>query len=161
FTMTVHDRMLREEIEELPDSSPTEIRRATLKVESTGLAGPATTQAAKQATSDEDSERLLTNFFLVSEAIRQLSAGQLQLAPADPPAGPAGRGPKRSRSRWGALLARAADESPARLETWAGAVSPVGAPGLNYICRQRQLIADLNDYAADVEAWSERDMTDA
>src|SRR5579885_1153738 len=60
FVMTVHDRMLREEIEVLPDSAPTTIRGATLKVESTGLAGQANATAARQATSDDDSERLLT-----------------------------------------------------------------------------------------------------
>jgi hypothetical protein len=161
FTMTVHDRMLREEIEELPDSTPIEIRRATLKVESTGLAGPATTHAAKQAASDEDSERLLTNFFLVSEAVRQLSGGKLQLGPADLTNEAGRQRTKLILSRIAAMWDLSADEFYARLETWAGAVSPIGAPGLNYICRQRQLIADLNDYAGDVEAWSERDMTDA
>jgi hypothetical protein len=161
FVMTVHDRMLREEIEDLPESTPGEIRRATLKVEGTGLAGQANARAARQAESDEDSERLLTNFFLVSEAVKQLSGGKLQLGPADL-TNDAGRArTKLILSRISALFDLTADDFYARLETWATAVSPIGAPGLNYTCRLRQLIADLNNYAAELDAWSERDSTDA
>jgi hypothetical protein len=161
FVMTVHDRMLREEIEELPESTPGEIRRATLKVESTGLAGQAGARAARQAESDEDSERLLTNFFLVSEAVKQLSGGKLQLGPADLTNDTGRARTKLILSRISALFDLTADDFYARLETWASAVSPIGAPGLNYTCRLRQLIADLNNYAAELDAWSERDFTEA
>jgi hypothetical protein len=161
FVMTVHDRMLREEIEVLPDSSPTTIRGATMKVESTGLAGQNNATAARQAASDDDSERLLTNFFLVSESVRQLSGGKLQLGPADL-MNEAGRTRvKLILSRIAALFQLTADDFYSRLESWATIVGPIGVPGLNYTCRLRQLIADLNDYAADLEAWSERDFTDA
>src|SRR3954471_16984243 len=140
FVMTVHDRMLREQIEGLPESSPGEIRRATLKVESTGLAGPANARAARKADGDDDSERLLTNFYLVSEAVRQLSGGKLQLGPADL-TNEAGRAQtKLVLSRIAALFDLTADGFYARLESWATAVAPVGVPGLNYVCRLRQLI---------------------
>ena len=39
-------------------------------------------------------------------------------------------------------------------------VLAVGVPGLNYTCRLRQLIADLNNYAAELDAWSERETTE-
>ncbi len=161
FVMTVHDRMLREEIEALPASTPGTIRGATLKVESTGLAGAATSRAARQATNDDESERLLTNFFLVSEAVRQLSGGKLQLGPTDLMNDAGRTRTKLVLSRIAALFQTTADEFYTRLESWATMVAPVGIPGLNYTCRHRQLIADINDYAADLEAWSERDFTEA
>jgi hypothetical protein len=64
-------------------------------------------------------------------------------------------------SRIAALFQLSADDFYGRLENWASVVGPIGVPGLNYTCRLRQLIADLHDYAGDVEAWSERDVTDA
>jgi hypothetical protein len=161
FVMTVHDRVLREEIEVCTNSSPTEIREATLKVESTGLAGPANARAARQATSDDESERLLTNFFLVSEAVKQLSGGKLQLGPADLTNDVGRTRTKLVLSRIAALFQLTADEFYTRLESWAGVVGPIGIPGLNYTCRLRQLIADINDFAAEVDAWSERDFTEA
>jgi len=161
FVMTVHDRMLREEIEVLPESSPTTVRGASLKVESTGLAGPGTAKAARQATSDDESERLLTNFFLVAESVKQLSGGKLQLGPADLTNDAGRTRTKLILSRVAALFQLTADDFYSRLENWAGTVSPIGVPGLNYTCRLRQLVADINDYSADVGAWSERDFTDA
>lgn len=161
FVMTVHDRVLREEIDVQPASTPSDIRDATLKVESTGLAGPAGRRAAQQASSDDENERLLTNFFLVSEAVRQLSGGKLQLGPADLTNDVGRTRTKLILSRIAAMFQLTADDFYARLESWAGSVGPVGIPGLNYTCRLRQLIADVNDYSADLEAWSERDFTDA
>ena len=161
FAMTVHDRALREEIEVLPESRPEEIREATLRVEGTGLAGAANARAARQAVNNDESERLLTNFFLVSESVRQLSGGKLQLGPAEL-ANDAGRArTKLILSRIAAVFQLTADEFYARLENWAAVASPIGAPGLNYTCRLRQLIADLHDFAGDVEAWSERDFSEA
>lgn len=161
FVMTVHDRALREEIEVRPTTSPDEIRDASIKVESTGLAGPASARAAKQASNDDENDRLLTNFFLVSEAVRQLSGGKLKVSPADLTTDAGRTRTKLILSRVSALFQLTPDEFYARLEDWAGVVAPIGIPGLNYTCRLRQLIADLNDYADNVEAWSERDMTDA
>lgn len=161
FVMTVHDRALREEIEDLPESTPTEIRDASLKVEGTGLAGPANSQAARQAIGDDDNERLLTNFFLVCEAVRQLSGGKLALSPADMTTDAGRQRTKLVLSRIAALFKLTADEFYSRLESWAGVVAPIGIPGLNYTCRQRQLIADLADYADDLQAWSEREVSDA
>lgn len=161
FVMTVHDRALREEIEVCPAAAPTEIREASLKVESTGLAGPASARAAKQATNDDENDRLLTNFFLVSEAVRQLSGGKLQIGPADLTNDTGRTRTKLILSRVAALFRLTPDEFYSRLEDWAATVAPLGVPGLNYTCRQRQLIADLDAYAEEVDAWSERDVTEA
>jgi hypothetical protein len=160
FVMTVHDRMLREEIEVLPDSKPDEIRGATLKVEQTGLAGAVSAAAARRAAGDEESERLLTNFFLVSASVRQLSGGKLQLGPGDLTHDTGRAKTKLILSRTAALFNLTADEFYARLEAWAGRVAPIGVPGLNYTCRMRQLISDLNEYALDLEEWSEHEFTD-
>jgi hypothetical protein len=160
FVMTVHDRVLREEIEVLPASDPGEIRRATLKVESTGLAGSNNAQAAKQANGDDESEKLLTNFFLVTEAVKQLSGGKLQIGPADLTHDAGRANIKAILSRIAAMFRLNADEFYARLESWAGTVAPIGVPGLNYTCRLRQLIADIADYADDLETWSDRDLSD-
>jgi hypothetical protein len=161
FVMTVHDRLLREQIETLPLSTPTEIRGAALSVESTGLAGAASAEAARQATGDDESEKLLTNFFLVTESVRQLSGGKLQIGPADL-THEAGRARiKTILSRVAALFKLSADDFYARLERWAGAVAPIGVPGLNYTCRLRQLVADIADYADDLETWADRDLSDA
>lgn len=161
FVMTVHDRALREEIEVCPTTTPTDIREASLKIESTGLAGPTTAHAAKQAANDDENDRLLTNFYLVSEAVRQLSGGKLRIGPADLTTDVGRTRTKLILSRVAALFQITPDDFYARLEDWAGVVAPLGVPGLNYTCRQRQLMADLNAYADDVEGWSERDMSDA
>ncbi len=161
FVMTVHDRMLREEIEVLPQSKPTEIRDATLKVEQTGLAGAINAQAARQAAGDDENERLLTNFFLVSEAVKQLSGGKLQIGPGDLTHDAGRARTKLILSRIAAVFQLSADDFYARLEAWAGAVAPVGVPGLNYTCRLRQLIADLNDIAGDLDEWSDREGAEA
>ncbi len=161
FVMTVHDRVLREQIEELPASDPSEIRRATLQVESTGLAGSGNAQAARRAAGDDDSEKLLTNFFLVTEAVKQLSGGKLQIGPADLTHDSGRARIKIVLSRVAALFKLSADDFYSRLERWAGAVAPIGIPGLNYTCRLRQLIADIADYADDLETWSDRDLSDA
>jgi hypothetical protein len=160
FVMTVHDRLLREQIEGLPSSTPSEIRHASLQVESTGLAGGANAQAARQATGDDESEKLLTNFFLVTEAVRQLSNGKLQIGPADL-THDAGRARiKEILARVAGLFKLTADDFYARLENWAGMVAPIGVPGLNYTCRLRQLIADIAGYADDLETWSDRELSD-
>ena len=161
FVMTVHDRALREEIGGHSAATPTDVRDASLKVESTGLAGPANAQAAKQAANDDENDRLLTNFYLVSEAVRQLSGGKLRISPADLTTDVGRTRTKLILSRVAALFQLTSDDFYARLEDWAGAVAPIGVPGLNYTCRLRQLMADLNAYADELDAWSERDATEA
>jgi hypothetical protein len=161
FVMTVHDRLLREQIEVLPSSTPSEIRGAALNVESTGLAGGASAEAARQATGDDESEKLLTNFFLVTESVRQLSGGKLQIGPADL-THDAGRARiKEILGRVAALFKLTADDFYARLERWATSVAPIGVPGLNYTCRLRQLVADIANYADELETWADRDLSDA
>lgn len=161
FVMTVHDRLLREQIETLPSSTPTEIRDASLQVESTGLAGTANAQAARQASGDDESEKLLTNFFLVTESVRQLSNGKLQIGPADLTHDVGRARIKDILGRVAGLFKLTSDDFYARLESWAGEVSPIGVPGLNYTCRMRQLIADIAAFADDLETWSDRDLSDA
>jgi hypothetical protein len=78
-TMTVHDRMLHEEILEARACTPDAIRRTALKVAATGLAGPTAAQAAKAAAKADDDEVVGAHFLLVMALFAHLGIPRAEL----------------------------------------------------------------------------------
>ena len=80
---TVHDMLLNEHVAALPTVSPSGIRQAARSVAADGLAGKAAREAAAQATAADQQDRLLTNFLMLLELVKQGEAPGQNATPPD------------------------------------------------------------------------------
>lgn len=161
FTLTVHDRVLHRAIGEAGASTPDQVRRATLKTASTGLAGPAAAKQAKAMLKDEDDFKLLIQFSLLAETVAQLSQGSLQITLAHVQS-------ETGRQQAKLILARVAhkvklegNELYALLEQWSDLIAAVGVPKLPKPPRLRRMRTRIEEFANSIGSWSEIDKSDA
>ena len=80
---TLHDIQLNERIAEARAITPADIRRAAQEIAAEGLAGRAARQQAQAAAAKASDERLLTNFLLLLELVRQNEASGTGLPPPE------------------------------------------------------------------------------
>jgi hypothetical protein len=160
-TMTVHDRMLHEEILAARACTPDAMRRTVLRVAATGLAGPAAAQAAEAAARADEEEILGAHFLLVLALFSHLGIPRTELMEVG-----------RDATRWRAVARRtlnaaaselriAPGELYQRMQDLARALAPIGianAPGAP--ARLRRLLAQLADARHSIIRWTEVDRSE-
>jgi hypothetical protein len=160
-TMTVHDRMLHEEILEARACTPDAIRRTALKVAATGLAGPTAAQAAKAAAKADDDEVVGAHFLLVMALFAHLGIPRAELMEIG-----------RDGSRWRAVARRTLNAAAGELhvapsalyehmQDLARTLAPIGLANTPAApARLRRLLADLTDARHSIMRWSDADRSD-
>ena len=157
-TLTMHDRMLYQEIEASMAATPERVRRAALKVAATGLAGPQVAEAAVAGAAADRGEAQASHFLVTLEAFRALGLDPAELVAAG-----------RSNGGWQALARQRLSELatrqgvPAtqhgpRILDIARAIAPIGlpdAPG-----RLRRIHHRLADVRNRMLAWISADRTE-
>ena len=145
-TLTMHDRMLHQEIEATMAITPERVRRAALKVAATGLAGPLVAEAAIAGAFTDRGEAQASYFLVTLEAFRALGLDRAELVAAG-----------RSKGGWQALARQRlselaasqgleANHHAARLVEIARALAPIGLPDAPARLRrvQNRLVAARN-----------------
>jgi hypothetical protein len=160
FSLTVHDRVLHRAIDEAGASTPEAVRGATLRTASTGLAGPAAAKQAKALLKEQEDFKLLIQFSLLSETVKQLSQGQLQITLAHVQS-------ETGRQQAKLILARVAhkvniegNDLYARIEAWSDAIGPIGTPKIAKAPRLRKMRQRIEEFANSIGGWSEVDKSE-
>lgn len=161
FSMTVHDRILHKELLEGKAATPFSIRKISMKVAASGLAGPGLVERAKAIEAEEEGERLITNFMLVSRTVEQVAKKDMPLTLAS-------IGDRKGQQRTKTILSEVAgrfslnaDQLYARLEEWSDLVAPAGLPSMPRTSRLRQLQFRLRDFIESIGGFALGDKSDA
>ncbi len=160
FKLTVHDRALLEEMEVKVATSPYDIRIATLKVASTGLAGSEAATAAKAILSASENQELVTRLFVVIKALEQLSKSQEKFAVTDLMTE---KGKNRAREELTAAGEKLGIELQPlldRLEEWGVLVAPLGIAGTAAVGPMRRIWQQLTALSRALRDWSTSDWVD-
>lgn len=161
FRMSVHDRALHEAIETARASTPRAMRTCAHQVALTGLSGPDAIEGARQALAQEENERVLTNYFLMSSVIDRLSDQQARLS-VDELTSPSG---KRKVREVIAGIAKDLNASPEtlyrNLEVWSDLISPIGLFVMPHKCRLRNTLQRIESFRMNVSAWGRNSKADA
>ena len=128
--LTLHDRILHEEISTPAPLSPRRIREASLKVAETGLAGAPARDAAKRTREEDAAEVASFQAMVATQAARAVM---------------------RSRSRK-PTLAHALPE-PAVNDESAALLAPIGFQTATPLGRLRQLASELDDFSLSLDRW--------
>lgn len=154
FPMTVHDRCLQDILVKSGGCSPDDLRKATLETARLGLAGPDAAEAAEAAMRDDEEQRLLINFQLITEVLKAvgLDAGQILKVGLG-----SAQGEKLTRdymTRAAKSLGIDATELYTRVAELALFMEPVGLPTSPKPARLRRMAKELQKFRDGMTEWS-------
>jgi len=160
MTVTLHDRLLFEQIEQLDSHSPETIRGAVLSVQSSGVAGPTAAVAAMEALQRDQHYLVLTQFILVTELLKIVGIGAQDLLGAGRSAEQSVRLARQALGKVAHIVKITPEELSARVENLGFAVAPAGLPQCPERGRLRQLMAKLEAFAQELDRWAALDVSD-
>lgn len=161
MTLTLHDRLLFEEIEQLEVHSPESIRACALIVQSSGVCGPEAATRAGQLLDQDGQYLVLTQFILVTELLKLVGIGAADLMRPGMSADDSKRVARQALAKVAAQFDIPPDDMTARVDQLGEAVAPVGLPQAPMPGRLRALADKLQGFAESAKAWSETDLSDA
>ncbi|QJE74103.1 hypothetical protein HHL28_14310 [Aerophototrophica crusticola] len=160
MTITLHDRLLLEELGTLEGQSPEQVRQASLTVQASGVCGPDAANAAAKAIEQDQHYLVLTQFVLVTELLKLVGIGAQDLMRPGMTAEQSQNLARRALGKVAAQVGISADEMTNRVETLGIAVAPVGLPQSPQPGRLRALNNRLAKFCQAVERWSDLDPSD-
>lgn len=158
--LTLHDRVLRDEIARRQATTPDKVRSAALAVARQGLAGPENADMAARLIEEADGDRLLTTFFLILanlEATR--SAPALDLADLVTPAGQ-----RRVKAAIDVIAQAVGLDNAATydaIEAWGEILAPAGIARAPMPARFRRLWRRIADFGDSISEWGSSEHEDA
>jgi len=161
MTLTLHDRLLFEEIEQLETHSPEQIRTCALTAQATGVCGPdAATRAA--ALLDQDGQYLvLTQFILVTELLKLVNISAADLMRPGMTADDSKRVARQALAKVAAMVDIPPDDMTTRVDQIGEAVAPVGLPQAPKSGRLRALADRLQAFAQGAQHFADTDLSEA
>ncbi|MFY8093479.1 MAG: hypothetical protein ACOVN0_08365 [Niveispirillum sp.] len=161
MTLTLHDRLLFEEIEKLETHSPEQIRACALAVQATGVCGPeAATRGA--ALRDQDGQYLvLTQFILVTELLKLVNISAADLLRPGMTADDSKRVARQALAKVAAMVDIPPDDMSARVDQLGEAVAPVGLPQAPRSGRLRAMADRLYSFAQGTQHFADTDPSEA
>lgn len=160
MTITLHDRLLFEEIEGGTDHTPETIRAAVLKVQASGVAGPDAAAAAERAMAEDAQYLVLTQFVLVTELLKLVGIGAQDLLKPGMTAEQSVKLARQSLGKVAQLVRIAPDDLSNRVERLGTAIAPFGLPQTPQPGRLRGLLARLEGFENAVAHWADTDVSD-
>jgi hypothetical protein len=160
MTLTLHDRLLFEEIEQLEMHSPEQIRTCALSVQASGVCGPdAATRAG--GLRDQDAQYLvLTQFILVTELLKLVGISASDLLRPGMTANDSKRVARQALAKVAAMVDIPPDDMTARVDQLGEAVAPVGLPLAPKAGRLRGLAERLNSFAQSTQHFADTDLSE-
>lgn len=154
-SMSLHDRTLYKLVSELSYHGPDQIREAILEVQKSGYDGPDSADLAAQANQLSYETALMTNFTLVTEAVRQVGGGK-EITPTDLIDEQNMRQARDDLRSYAKTLGLDVQGFMDILTEWSEIISAIGSPGGEYkgylmscIMGMARLSAELQDWAGE------------
>ncbi|MBN9528180.1 MAG: hypothetical protein J0H82_18375 [Alphaproteobacteria bacterium] len=158
--MTLHDRVLRDEIERRQAATPDKVRTAALYVARQGLAGPEGAEAAARIIQEADGDRLLTTFFLILTCLEAAKTDlSLDLPDLVTPAGQ-----QRVKAAIDAIATMVGLDGASTydaIERWGEILAPAGLARAPVAARFRRLNRRIVDFAGAITDWSKSEHEDS
>lgn len=160
MTLTLHDRLLFEEIEKIERHSPEQIRACALSVQASGICGPeAATRAARLR--DQDAQYLvLTQFILVTELLKLVGISAADLLRPGMTTEDSKRVARQALARVAAMVDIPPDDMTTRVDQLGEAVAPVGLPQAPKAGHLRSLAERLGGFAQSTQHFADTDPSD-
>lgn len=151
---TLHDRRLWQRLSDQTAIAPSLVRETARAVAAEGLAGREAAAAVATARNEEGATRMRANFLLLLDLVRRTETREEALVPpqSDTPANVEMRA-RRAVARFAPRLGVSAEIIAAWLESIAGAVAGIGAPGDGGPSRMRTLAQHLATLVQEIELW--------
>ena len=157
MTVTLHDRLLYEQLEGEAELTPESVRKVGFKVAQMGCAGPTAATAAKKALERENNYLTLTNFLLVVDLLNLVGVGAQDLMRPGLSQAESKRLAREALNNVAGIVKVAADDLAARIERLAAAVAPIGLAKAPEPGRVRLLLLRMVAFKDKMEKWSESD----
>ncbi|MDF1585380.1 hypothetical protein [Marinimicrococcus flavescens] len=154
FSLTVHDRLLLEELSRVQALTPQEIRHASRRVAMMGTAGREAARAATEAGERDQTERLLVNVLLLDRLFRQtgfMDFDWRRIALQKRDIRERLRGEV---GRLGPQLGMRADEILNMLEEISIHAATVGLPDVGFVSRAQTALKMLGRFDEELRAWA-------
>jgi hypothetical protein len=161
MTLTLHDRLLFQNIETLKHHVPEAVRHASLSVQSSGICGPDAANAAAKTLDDEQQELVLAQFVLVTELLKLVNIQATDLLRPGMTADDSNRVARQSLAKVAQMLGIAHDDLTTRVDRLGERLAPLGLPQSPRPGRLRRLATQIEHFADEVEAWASSDLSDA
>lgn len=161
MTVTLHDRLLFEAISTLEGHSPETIRRASLSVQASGVAGPDAALAAGKAIDADNQYLVLTQFIMVTEMLKLVGIGAADLMRPGMTAADSQRVARTALAKVAAIVKVPPDTLSTIVERLGEAAAPVGLPQCPQPGRLRALATRLGTFCDEVNRWGDTDPSDA
>lgn len=161
MTVTLHDRLLFDAISKLEGHSPETIRRASLEVQASGVAGPDAAITAGKLIDADNQQLVLTQFILVTELLKLVNIGAADLLRPGMTAEQSKRMARNALAKVAQIVKVQPDALSTAVERLGEAVAPVGLPQCPQSGRLRALATRLDEFCNDLERWSNLDISDA
>lgn len=161
MTLTVHDRILFEQIEALESHSPEQVRQAVLAVQATGICGPDAAARAAELLELDSQYLVLTQFILVTELLKLVGIGAADLLRPGMSTEDSKRMARVALAKVAGMVGIAPDELANRVDDLGAVVAPVGLSQCPRPGRLRILALRLEAFAAELTEWAEGDGSDA
>lgn len=155
FSLTVHDRLLLDELGRVPALTPQEIRIAARRVAMMGTAGREAARAAVEAGERDQTERLLINVLLLDRLFRQTGFADFDWRRIALQKRDIRERLRGEVGRIGPQLGMRADEILDMLEEISVHAASVGLPGIGFESRAQKALALLERLEAELRAWAE------
>ncbi|MFM2042336.1 MAG: hypothetical protein RLY86_912 [Pseudomonadota bacterium] len=160
MTVTLHDRLLFEALSKLETHSPETIRRASLEVQASGVAGPDAAVTAGRCIDRDNQYLVLTQFILVTELLKLVNIGAQDLLRPGMTAEDSKRLARQALAKVAAMVKLPADQLSAVVDRLGAAASPVGLPQCPEQGRLRTLAARLGTFCDELTTWAGLDASD-
>lgn len=160
MTLTLHDRLLFEEIEQLEMHSPEHIRTCALSVQATGVCGPAAATKASELLDQDAQYLVLTQFILVTELLKLVGISAADLLRPGMTADDSKRVARQALAKVAHMVDIAPDDMTHRVDQLGEAVSPVGLPQAPKSGRLRALADRLQAFAQTTQLFADTDPSD-
>lgn len=157
MTVTLHDRLLYEQLEGEAELTPESVRKVGFKVAQMGCAGPTAATAAKKALERESNYLTLTNFLLVIDLLKLVGVGADDLMKPGLSQAESKRLAREALNNVAGIVKVPADELSARMERLAAAVAPIGLAKAPEPGRVRLLLIRMVAFKDKMEKWAESD----
>jgi hypothetical protein len=161
MTLTMHDRMLFEEIEALESHSPELVRIAVLGVQATGICGADAATHAAELLEQDGQFLVLTQFILVTELLKLVGIGAADLMGPGMTTDDSKRMARKALAKVAGMVGIPPDDLAMRVDDLGAVVAPVGLPQCPRMGRLRQVTQRVQLFADQMQDWSELELSDA
>lgn len=159
--MTTHDQRLYAALATRNRIVPEGVRKISLKISNSGLAGPQAAATAKASLEEMENEKLLANYHLVSTVLKSHSKDKKGITVADLATAKGRQKVKDRLSEIGSRFSLSADEFYSNLEEWSDTMAAMGLPDVPMKTRYRRMRDNLREFATSILEWARNDRSES